>query len=294
MTAPSQFIKFLTGWRQSLRKLVPNWQTRRPGKENGWRFLWSMVTPLDVEIENTLQGINDWAPGSPDATPTALPLIAQSRGLIQGEAETNDQFAARLVAWRTTTSKMGKSELLAQEIQRYLGNNPKVRIIERIWSASGTTQAQYITANTDGTTSRVVANWDWDSVSGGFDDRTTFNGATARGYWSDFWIVVYTPEWAVTGSTLASLVPIWGRTNIGTGHAVGPVAHDVIARLVKQWKGAHTFCRGVIWSYDATLFDPATPSLSGNPDGTWGFWARGPAPARNLAERYWVFLRGGG
>src|SRR5580704_5202873 len=357
------FPSFLTGWRNSLRNLVTNWQSYRPNAQNGWIWLWSMVLPLDIELENMLQSVNDWAPGSPDASPSALPLIGQSRGILQGEAETDDHYAQRLIAWRLTTKKNGDSLTPAQQIQNYLGNTPTVRVFERLFSLTGAPQATYYTANPDGTTSKVVANWDWDSVTGWTDDKTTYAGASGftawapshpyapgsqvitpqtglvyqatavlgtgtsggsspvfpepigatvvdnpgpnqitwtaiegdapftRAFWSDLWIVVYPCEWPVTGTTLASLGPIWGRTDIGMGHAVPVVARDAVLRIVDEWKGAHTFVRAIIWSYDSTLFDPANPSASGNPNGTWGqaFNRTGQDDGR---VRYWEPARG--
>ena len=292
---PSQWIQYLTGWRVSLLDVIPNWQTQRPNAVVGFRWLWSMILPLDVTVENTLQAINDWAPGSPDSTVTALPLIAQSRGLLQGEAESNANFAARLRNWRTNGlavappatpqvwNQTGKTELLAQHIQQYLGNNPLVRVIQRLYSTSGAPQALYVTANTDGTTSVVTANWDWDSVLGWTDDKQTYSGATCRTFWSDTWIVVYPGEWSIAGI----IAPL-------TGQQVPHVAADAIRRLVAQWKGIHTFVRAIIFSYNALLFDPATPSHAGNPDGTWGNWAKDDGSGNQIVSRtilnvrYWI------
>jgi hypothetical protein len=278
----------LRGWRTRMVRFITNWQTNRPGANVGFRYLFSLVLPIDIELENTLQGINAWAPGSPNATLTALPLIGNSRGLIQGEAETDAHFASRLIAWRAITKEMGKSERLALEIQNYLENTPLVRVVERLYSDSGAPRAFYVTANTDGSTTTQTANWDWDSVGGwtGSAADGTNAGSVTRTWWSDFWIVVYPCEWPVTGTALSALAPIWGRTDIGLGHAVPVVARDAIVRIVAQWKGLHTFCRAIIFSYDATLFDPANPSASGDPNGTWGpcFNRTGEADGR---VRYW-------
>jgi hypothetical protein len=452
-------ISPLTGWRTLLQTMVTIWQQRRPGLEVGWKWLWCQVLMLDVEIENMFQSVNAWGPGSPNATPTALPLIAQSRGLIRGIAETDAHHASRLVQWRAITKQTGKSARLALEIQNYLGNSPVVRVIERIaadgteffpgasgkqWllpstgtistttrscallastavtvfgdpavlyqvqirfrgvveeksytggtpvggtrfliggapvldtynvyslqvsnppatyylnngasgqtrcygidytvtvpmyggstltlnvdsrdsieisnnqdgsggspysvpgltipqqpidgqfvqmdvlSATANPQARYVTANADGSIAIKVAAWDWDSVSGWTDDGTigTSTGATTVGWWSDFWIVVYTPAWSIQGS-IAPLI----------GQRVPGVHHDAILRLCGQWKGAHCFCRAIIWSYNAALFDPANPGLAGNPDGKWGNWSKDDGsgnqiPSRNIVDaRYWI------
>jgi len=293
---PAFFPKFITPWTAVLNRFAPNWQRLT----YGFKWLWSMCLHVDIEYELTLQGINAAGPGSPNATLTALPYIGQSRGLIQGEAETTDHFAQRLINWRTNGlavapalafkvgTQIGNTRVLALQIQQYLGNTPTVRIIERIWSSGGTPQARNVTSNPDGTISDVVANWDWDSVGGwtGSADDGTNAGSVTRTWWSDFFVVIYPCEWPVTGTQLSALVPLWGSTSIGVGHAVPVVARDAIMRIIGQWKGAHTFCRAIIWSYDATLFDPASPSASGDPDGTWGllFNRTGQADGR---VRYW-------
>jgi len=290
------------GFRSALASLVPNWRNRRPGKENGFRFVWSMLLPLDIMLEWLLQGMNAAGPGSPGNTPTALPLTGQARGIIRGEAETDAEYSARLRNWIGPApftgeiwANAGKSEQLAQEIQTYLANNPVVRVIERIWSDGGTPMATWITANADGTTSRQVAAWDWDSQGGWTDPRETYSGDVTRGFWSDFWIVVYPCEWAVTGSTLSSLVGVWGTsTGGGTGHAVPRAAVDNILRLLRQFKGAHAFCRAIIWSYDGTKFTPSSPTA----DGWYGNWTKpngsgSTTTARDASARYWIPSQGG-
>lgn len=288
---PPQFIRFLTGWRQSLARMIPVWMSQRPNAQNGFRWLWSMILPLDVELELMLQSVNDWAPGSPNASETARPLICNSRGLLQGEAETGAHCDARLQQWRAINRQRGKSTRLAQEIQNYLGNNPLVRVIEREYSApgSGTPTANYCTAHTDGTTAEQVAAWDWDSKLGWTDDATTWSGDQCRGFWSDSWIVVYPGEWGL-GNTVTPL----------TGLQIPAKTAADIARIVRDWKGAHVFIRSIIFSYDATLFDPANPGATGNPDGTWGNWGKDDGSgnqivSRNLTgARYWDPVRGGG
>jgi hypothetical protein len=291
---PTTANRFFVGWRNWLARMIPNWQTLRPGAQTGFKFLWAMAAPVDILLELLLQGLNDWAPGSPNASPTALTLIGRSRGLIQGEAETADHFALRLINWRTNGlavappatprvwSQRGRTELLALQIQQYLGNTPMVRIIERIPSSLGAPRATYTTASTDGTTSVVAANWNWDGWTGWTDEANTYDAPTVRGWWSDFWIVVYPGEWDISGD----IAPL-------TGQRVHAVSHDVILAVLADWKGCFTFCRAIIFSYNAALFDPADPGHAGNPDGTWGNWAYGSVPARNVVDaRYWIPPRG--
>jgi hypothetical protein len=285
----SLFAQYLTAFTGSLKEIVPSWRSRRPGKENGWKWEWSMTLPLDILAEVLLQGINDWAPGSPNATPTALPLIGQTRGLIQGQAETDDAYAARLRNWigpfpftSDIWSNMGKTAQLAHAIRIFLANNPTVRVIERVYSDSGSPTALWVTANPDGTTTEQLAAWDWDSVGGWTDPTTTYPGDTTRGFWSDYWIVVQPPEWAVQGS------------NSWDGQAVSLEEVDTIRSLLGEYKGAHTFCRAIVWNYHgAGKFEPGNPTA----DGSYGNWGKLDASgnviaARDASARYWIPAEG--
>ena len=71
-----------------------------------------------------------------------------------------------------------------------------------------------------------------------------------------------------------------------------------ILQIVGQWKGLHTFCRAIIFCYNANLFDPGNPSYPGNPDGHFGRWAKddgagNQVPARNIVDcRYMIPPKG--
>ena len=233
MTNPNPFIQTMKAWQSSLAAFVPYWQAWREQFRVGWTWLQTMATPVDIERQQLLESINDWAPGSPGASPTALPLVANTRGLIQGEEETNDHFALRLINFRTNGlvdappadppvwSQRGKSELLAQQLQQFIAGNPIVRVIERIYSTGGTPQAEYFTANTDGTTSAVVADWDWDSVLGWTDDAATWTGTQCRTFWTDFWIVITVSPYSLAGS----ITPL-------TGMHIPLSSRDAILRIV--------------------------------------------------------------
>jgi len=263
----------LRGLRNALASFVPKWMQNRPGRNVGFRYLYVFAQLIDVMIEQVDQGVQASWPGV--GTPTALPLIGQSRGLGRGEAETDGHYATRLVRWLDTWAEAGSDAMLVTQIQNYLGNTPTVRVIDR--------SGFWVSIAPDGTVSRATAAWDWDSHS----------NPERAGWWSDLWIIVYPTEWAITGSTLSTLVGKWGTPDPGTGHATTRVAHDAILGLVATWKGAHTKVQAIVWSYDASLFDPASPSAPGNPDGYWGFWGKDDGsgsriPARNLTCRYWI------
>jgi hypothetical protein len=271
--------------REGLASVTPTWLINLPGFRNLYSVAWTICLIGDCLREIAWEGQIATYPGA--CQPDALVLHGQSRGLLQGEAESNDHFGARLRAWRVTGNQQGKQAILAQQIQQYLGNNPLVRVIQRLPILSGPPVAMYVTANTDGTVSETIANWDWDSISGYTDDVTTYVGPVCRGFWADAWIVVYPGEWSIAGL----ITPL-------TGQRVPVVAHEAILNLVAQWKGEHIFVRAIMFSYNALLFDPTTPGHAGNPDGTWGYWHKidnsgNVVAARNLTDvRYWIPAHG--
>lgn len=263
------------GFRDAFRDIVPVWLSNRLEKNVGYRLLWMCFVILDVAVEAVIQVARAALPGL-GGTSTALPYIGRSRGILRGEGESDASYEERLREWLDTWDGAGSDETLAKQIQFYLANTPMVRIITRAGHVT--------TLNPDGTFSYATCAWDWDSHS----------NPVRAGYWSDLWIVIYPCEWAITGTTLASLVGIWGHhTGLGTGHAVPRAAVDAITMLVTTWRAAHTRVRAIIWSYDATLIDPANPASL--PDGWWGNWGK-PDPAnpghtirsRSPNARYWV------
>lgn len=265
----------ITNFRSILARLVPSWMGNRLGKNVGFKFVWSMFVPLDIAADAVLQGVNDWGPGSPGATPTALPLIGQSRGIVRGEAESDESYARRLRAWLDTWEDAGSSQGLALAIQSYLANTPTVRIVNRA--------GFWVSVANDGTITTATAAWNWDTVS----------NPERSGWWADLWIIVYPCEWPVADTVGATADP--SHDVEGMGHLVPPAAVDAILGLVEQWKGAHTWVEAIVWSYDATLFDPADIGAAGNPDGSWAYPCKYVAgayvPARTGATdgraRYW-------
>lgn len=255
-----------------LRKWVPWWLSDRhysSGKSVGFRFLWVLVVNLDIYLEYMVQALIARFPGV--GTPTALPYIGRSRGILRGQADTDATYAAKLVNWLTKWAGAGSQTQLAIEIHEYLGNSPMVRVFNR----AGTVVA----VASNGTVTKTTCVWNWDGTS----------NPERSGYWSELWIVVYPTQWALESNWG---IGTWGQDAGGFGHAASRVENDAIRGLVAQWKAAHSLVRAIIWSSDGTLFDPATPASL--PDGKWGQWstvAGGYVPSdRNLIScRYWEF-----
>lgn len=272
------------GLRHSM--VVPKWLANRAGRNAGYRFLYTMARTLDIFWEWAFQGTQAWWPGV--GTPTALPYIGRSRGILRGEADTDADFDAKLIAWLDTWDEWASNPRLAKEISGYLANKPLVRVVNRA--------GFWITLNTDGTVTSTSPTeaawaWDWDSVS---NPRRT-DGPTR--WWSDLWIIVYPTEWPIAPTVAARATSV--HDGQGLGHTVPRTTADQVLALVQLAKASHTFIQAIVWSYDATLFDPASVN-AGNPDGTWGYPGKfsggSYVPARTGAAdgrvRYWEPVNG--
>jgi hypothetical protein len=265
------------GFRDRFRDYTPAWLQNTPGLNVAYRTIWMVCAALDVMMEAIIQGRAAAFPGL--GTPTALPLIGSSRGIRRGIDETDESYALRLRNWLDTWENAGADAIVLAELQAQITPLPKCRIVAR--------NGHWTTLDPDGTVTVTDAAWDWDGNS-----NPERNDPTVP-CWSDYWIIVYSPPWAITGTSLAALVGLWGTHALGCGHAVPRSPLDAIVTLVAQWKGAHTRVRCVIWSYDATLFDPANPASL--PDGWWGHWSRedpgNPGTwisSRDPSARYWI------
>lgn len=260
-------------FRDEIRSYVVPWLSDRhgatPERSAGFRFLWSMVAPLDAAMDVLVQGLRAAHPGQ--GTPTALPLIGRSRGMIRGQGESDAAYGARLTTWLDRWRIAGTAEAIATALHEYLGNHPKVRVITRsgIW----------VTAELDGSITRTTATWDWDSVS----------HPGRAGFWSDIWIVIYPTQWANAPGVIGDDAYGLGD-GYGAGHQASRIEVDAVKSILAQWKSAHTKVRAVIWTSDATLFDPLTPASC--PNGAWGGWgttgSSRVASSRNTTTcRYW-------
>lgn len=265
--------------RQRLRDIFPQyipwWLSDRSlssGKSVGYRFLWSMIAPLDAYEEVLIQGLQAAWPGV--GTPTALPRIGATRGIVRGQADSDADYATKLRSWIERWRNAGSQYAIARELHDYLGNHPRIRIVNRA--------GFWVMMAEDGTITTAQAVFDWDSVSN--PERATF--------WSELFVIVYPTQWANTG--LWGDGRDYGARDGGLGHQVTRREVDAVRGILAQWKAAHTKIRALIWTSDTALFDPANPGSL--PDGTWGQWSvpggsgSRVAGGRNTTTcRYWEF-----
>src|SRR4029077_5191596 len=83
--------------RHSLKAYTPRWLSDRQGFQVGYSVLYTLAAVLDIFLEVQLQGQLAALPGL--GTPTALPLIGFSRGLLRGFSESDVSYSQRLPQW---------------------------------------------------------------------------------------------------------------------------------------------------------------------------------------------------
>jgi hypothetical protein len=261
--------------RDAFKLALPWWLSDRleQGKTAGYRYIWSVVSTLDILAEGLLQGIQAGWPGA--GTPDALPYIGRTRGVIRGQSDTNDEYAAKLRAWLERAELWGSQQGIAGELRDYLGNHPRVRVVNRA--------GHWLTLAQDGNITETDAAFDWDSHS-----NPERNDPDAP-FWSDQWVIIYPTQWAVAAKWGAG--EKWGATTKGFGHDVTREEADAVVGLLEEVKSAGSRVRAVIWTSDTALFDPANPASL--PDVWWGKWGKDNGsgvrvPSRNTTTcRYW-------
>jgi hypothetical protein len=277
------------GVRGALATLVEGmpWLANKPQGNVGFSTMWAGALVLDSILETARQGLIAPWPGY--GTPTALSMIGQMRQVVQGIGESQSAYAARLRAWLDTATNWGSDTDLAQAIQSYLQTDQRIRIVDR--------SGNWTTLNSDGSVSFTTGtSLNWDSISNPW--RST--------NWSDIWVIIY--DVPVTAFPLYNAAPgfaqwVWGQpggvlnpNSSRWGHKATNANVAAISQLVKLHRGAHTFLRSIIWSYDATLFDPN--NLLSLPDGTWGNWSKTVngvrVQSRSTSARYWDPSNGAG
>lgn len=233
--------------RDQIGRYLPSWlgDNYPASPSNGFRVLYTLARFVDAGLSAAMQG-SLAAVGR--GTPTALKYVGQARGVTRGRFDTDVSYGLKLSTWVDRAKEAGNARRLATEIYEYLGDGPRVRVVNR--------QGHWVTVATDGTITETDAAWDWDSVS-----------HPGRATWlSDQWVIVC-PSWAFRDGTLGELP---GYDGYALGHLATMQDVDVLKGVVQRYKSAHSCVRAVIWTSDATLFDPAAPLTC--PDGTWGAW----------------------
>ena len=269
-----------TNLRSILRKLVPPWAAPRPAvgdqpaRDAAFKFLYTPALFADLSLEALIQGIQARLPLT--GTPTALPRIGRDRVIRRGLTEPDDVYARRLVAWLDDWRHAGSAWSLMRQVQAYVWPIvPRLRVINN--------NGVFWTLNPDGTQERTkVADWDWDSNSGGDPDD-----------WAKIWLVIYSTNgpypWDREGSWDDG--EAWdGRPEETWGSTATPEQVQEIQAIVEDWKAAHELCVNIVVALDTAVFDP-TDNTTYPTDGLWGHWSKivggVSVPARDDRAIYW-------
>lgn len=250
MSAPGPSLRSIVS------KAVPTWLANVPGFRRLFSLLWTTALLGDELREIAWQGQQAAYPGV--GTATAIPYLAASRGLLQGPAESNALFVARLINFRATMRQQGSPESRVRAIQAFLvgqgnlgaGVYPVVRTIDRAGRATTIDASGNVTVT-------IVTGWDWDELGGWVDASRYHTPAEVDGYWSDLWVLVEDPFTHYTGFSDANWLAAW---NTGEQTVDGLCSQAVVAgveSLCETFKGAHTYVRQVVFCADPTTFTPS-------------------------------------
>jgi hypothetical protein len=272
--------------RAALASIVPTWLANVPGFRMLYAFAYCVALLGDCLREIAWQGKSAMFPGL--GTTSALPLIAQSRGLIQGPAEPDDVFAARCVRFRDIHAQDGSPEGLATEVQAYFvgfgslgaGVYPVVRFVDR--------QGNTTTCNADLTVTKGTATWHWDDVAGWVDGTGFHAPAEVMTYVGDAWILVQDPFAHFTSFTDPAWLAAWnsGDGTIDGANGTQAMVQD-LTTIVARGKAAGTYVRGIFFVSNPTTFAPAgnIGNASTNLNGA-------QTQTRDNASGYWDMMGG--
>lgn len=287
--------------RVSIRNISPAFLKEGVGE----RMMYVFGLAIDAAMERLLQGVGarfpvitnklsrEVTPGQPDA----LAVIGSDRLIERGLSESDLSFGTRLQrafeAWQLAG---GARAELAQVRGYLLALTPRVRLVSSRYAADPARVAWRLQQGLSGGAAsypnarlstrwdtydpdrdpraepehlQVAAgggNWDWDSAS---------QVTGSWGWWGTF-AVFY-----ATGANMwTAPAPKWGAgVKWGAGSAWGVTTSADVGRsmqlIIGRWKGAHSWVRCIIVSFDDNLFSPAAPAGGGvNPDGTFGRWSK--------------------
>lgn len=260
------------GFRTAIRRILPPWLRDRVTiqKTTGYRLLASYACLLDAAMQVAIEGLQSTLPRF--GTPTALPFHGRDRRIFRGPNQTHADYAAQLTEWLLYWREAGNAWSLTRNLQKYLSpGNPKIRVVTR--------NGFWTTLLPDGSLEfHRNSAWNWDSV--------THPGNSGK--WWHIWVIVYEPHLSTAG-TWGIDADKWGQEK-AFGNETSKANVEMIKTLIQQWKGAHAHVVSLIWTYDATKFDP-TVNASFPTDGLWGFWhkivSNQGIESRFANARYW-------
>jgi hypothetical protein len=236
---------------------------------NAGTLQYSYGLAVDALLNKMWWGVAARFPGI--GTPTALPYLGADRGIVQGYAESDASYAARLAAWLDDWQRAGSPRAVLQQVIGYIGAI-RARTVD-----DSSNWYTYRPGDDPGLYGPSVrnppspANWNWDGDA--LDGHPV--GLTA---WWRWWLVLYSTStsgasWAGDEGTWGD-GDVWGDATKSWGLGVPTWVVQATRAIVKTWKRSGSWCRRIIVSLDDTLCVPSgTQDGTHNPDGTWGHWS---------------------
>jgi hypothetical protein len=283
----------ITGFRDRIKLLSPSWM--QDGTNEREAYVYGLA--CDAITDKLFQGARARFPTQ--APTTALDEIGRDRLILRGLTESDESYGARLQRAFDSHQFSGAARaVLSQLLGFLLAKTPAVRFVSSRYDRSTYPPTRLDSSwdeypvgrdpNAEPVHTYVTAaggNLDWDSaseVSGSWSWWGSFVilEAVAPNNWAN------PATWAI-GDTTLTIGTLPGSTGLDVSSNVITSARGI----TKQFKGAHTWVRWIIISFDSGLFDPASPAGGGiNPDGYFGRWERVVAgtyvPSRFSDARY--------
>lgn len=271
--------------RATLAKYVPTWLGNVPGLRRLYSILWTTALLGDGLREIAWQGQLAAMPGV--GTTTALPLIAASRGLVQGPLEPDATFAKRCLNWLEAVALMGFPAGIVTQVQAYLisqgslgvGNLPTVAFVDRAGNMTAISSSGVIT--------RSTVSWDWDEIGGWVNGDGYLGPLTVEQRWTDGWVLIQDPYTHYTGFSDANWLAAWNSGDQTVDSLTPQQVVGGVTSIVSAWRGAHVYIRCVVWCPDPLTFTPTGKygNASLNVAGT-------QTAQRAVGDSYWEPLNG--
>lgn len=240
------------------------------------RFNYVFGIACDVLLEKAQQGIKSRFPTECD--PSALPYIGADRVIPQGAGEPTASYRLRLQQAFPTWKKAGSPwGVMMNLLPMLLPFTPQMRCVndEGAWdtfAAGASTQTA-----PDHVWPKWLTLWNWDGDT--YDPHPLGGSPVAPlPIWWRWWLVIFSvsPQaWCGPAPVKGSGPPMGnpGGPTMAKGFNVPASTFQGLRTVLATWNKAGKWCRWLVVSFDATLFDPAQPSDgTHNPDGTFGPW----------------------
>lgn len=274
--------------RDSIKQISPPWLSQGYGE----KYLYNFGFLSDVLLEKMNQAMRAHMPLYCDSS--ALPFIGLDRSIPQGPREADAAYRIRLQTSFDAWQRAGSRRSILQQALGYMsglqGSTASTVPLGAIVSSTGggvwaTWDTYFNKSDTTQPPAHISissANWNWDG--------------NHSWWWA--YLVLYFQSGSTIGAgpTFGTAGVTFGQQTISIGTNTPASTWQVLRSLVSLWKSANTYFPWFVLDFSGNTgvagqaFSPNSSQGSGNPDGTWGSWAKtvnGVAvAARSSSSRY--------